>query len=470
MPDVPSSLARSPAAEGGVLVTHVIEAILLVMFALGPLAAIGYILAFRDPALRFESHVSHELAIGVAIAESAFITFVTWRCYRSSGEPFLRWLTLSFLSFTLLYAPHGLFTRMADDHLWLFLFYGPVSRFVMAIFLLTALFTHGAPVHRPNTRNSRKFWITWAAALIALDLALAWVSLVMPHTIPTLRLVAEYGALALLSVGALLAIRPRSPLFLLYGVALAVFAQSSLAFIIAKPWDHLWWLAHLISASGFLLLSYGVLHAYHTTRSFSLVFRQDEVIEYLRAAKAHADASALRLTLANQQLEHLAATDTLTGIANRRHFFRRAEAEIARATRGSAPLALLALDLDHFKNINDTFGHATGDQVLQRFCAAVSDTLRPSDLLGRLGGEEFAVLLPEAGIDEAKHIGERIRAAVENMSSGGDLPPITTSIGISAYDADGGTLESLLRHADRRLYQAKHDGGNVVIASDAPAP
>jgi two-component system, cell cycle response regulator len=466
--DALALIGRPPPADG-FTVTRVFEILLLGALAAVPMLAIGYLLIFQDSSLRFEHHGFHEGAIALAIAISSFITFVTWKCYRSSGEPFLRWLTLSFLAFTVVYAPHGLFTRMAHDHLWLFLLYGPASRFVMAACLFIGLLTYGSAVHEREIRTHRGFWLAWGIVLLLVDVAIALAAIGAPQAMPLLRLVMEYGALILSLTGLafLLASRPGSPLMLLYALALAFFAQSSLAFVLARPWDHLWWLAHAISAGGFLMLGYGVLHAYHTTRSFSLVFSHDEVIKYLRAAKAEADDAAEQLRRANEELSRLAATDPLTGVANRRHFIERTAAEIARSLRSGAPVSLLALDLDHFKQINDRHGHAVGDQVLQRFCGTVGSLLRPSDLLGRLGGEEFMVLLPEAGADDSAIIAERIRAAVAAAPVDA-LPATTTSIGIATCPNDGDSLEALFRAADSRLYQAKHAGRNTVAGKDFP--
>ena len=452
--------------------TRAFESALLVGFAATPLVAVAYLLCLQDPSLRFTHHGFHELAIGIASLISGFVTYVTWRCYRSSGEAFLRWLTLAFLGFTLIYAPHGVFTRMAEHNMWLFLFYGPVSRFVMTACLFAGLLRYGTAQHAPELRTSRRFWTGWIAIFIGIDLLIAALTHLAPQAMPILRLLFEYGALALalLGIAIMFISRPRSPLMLFYALSLAFSAQASFAFVLARPWDHLWWLAHAISAGGFLLLSYGVLHAFHTTRSFSFVFGHDELIAYLRTAKARADNDARKLQHANTELARLAATDSLTGVANRRHFMERAEAEIARAARNGMPLALLALDIDHFKNINDSFGHATGDRVLQHFCATVEAVLRPSDVLGRLGGEEFMVLLPEAGRAEGALIAERIRASVAGLSTVGGLPPLTTSVGIAVYPADGNTLEALLRAADTRLYQAKHDGRNTVVGGDDRTP
>lgn len=449
-------------------VTRAVEALLVIVFALVPLLAIAYLKLFQDPSLRIVNLPFHEIAIAVAIAESAFITYVTWRCYLSSGEPFLRWLTLSFLSFTLIYAPHGLFTRMAEDHLWLFLFFGPVSRFVMAACIFIGLRAYGDPADAPEKRRDPAFWGRCVAILLGLNLIIGLATHTLPDAIPTLRLLFEYGALAFafFGIALMLARRHRSPLMLLCALALAYFAQSSLGFVLARAWDHLWWLSHAISAGGFLILSYGVLHAYHTTRSFSLVFGHEELINALRAAKHRADEAVGQLRIANEDLARLAATDSLTGVANRRHFIARSESELTRSKRNSMPLSVLALDLDHFKRINDSFGHETGDRVLQHFCDTVGKILRPSDLLGRLGGEEFMVLLPEADAGEAMLIAERIRRTVAAQSAAFGLPPITTSIGIACHAKNDDSLEDLFRIADDRLYRAKHLGRNRVVGTD----
>jgi diguanylate cyclase (GGDEF)-like protein len=449
-------------------VTHAAEALLVLVVALVPLLAIAYLELFQDPSLRIINLPFHELAIAVAIAEGTFITYVTWRCYLSSGEPFLRWLTLSFLSFTLIYAPHGIFTRMADDHLWLFLFFGPVSRFAMAACIFIGLRAYGKPADAPETRHNPGFWGGCIAFFLAIDLIIGIATHTLPGAMPALRLVFEYGALAFSIFGIILMLarRHRSPLMLLCALALAYFAQSSFGFVLAKPWDHLWWLSHAISAGGFLILSYGVLHAYHTTRSFSLVFGHEELINALRAAKRRADEAVDRLRAANEDLARLAATDPLTGVANRRHFIARSESELTRSKRSGMPLSLLALDLDHFKRINDSFGHETGDRVLQHFCDTVGSILRPSDLLGRLGGEEFMVLLPEADAGEAMHVAERIRHAVMSRSTAAGLPEITTSIGVACCRRDEESLNELFRIADDRLYRAKHLGRNRVVGTE----
>lgn len=170
------------------------------------------------------------------------------------------------------------------------------------------------------------------------------------------------------------------------------------------------------------------------------------------------------LKQAEARLRDLASTDELTGLANRREFMARAETEIHRMRRQSSPLAVLMLDLDHFKEVNDGFGHATGDEVLRRFAALCRSTFRRSDLPGRLGGEEFAVLLPDTDSRGARQIAERFRAAVAS-AHWFDLHremAITVSVGGTSVLPEESNVEAALARADEALYRAKSSGRNRV--------
>jgi diguanylate cyclase (GGDEF)-like protein len=462
------TISVQKTAEAVLPLTRLYERLLVLLVALLPSFAISYIYFEQDASLRFVDHEFHEIAIGVAILLSGFISYVTWRCYVTSGEPLLRWATLSVLSFTLIYSLHGLFTPLSSQHLFLFLLYGPVSRLVMAGFLLAGMLAYGKPSHSLTIRTHSRFWLGWIAGFIVLDIVVAWIALSATVSMQPIRLAAEGGSLVLLFFGVVL-IRWRkikSPLMQLYALALAYMAQSSLAFILSKPWDHIWWLAHFISACGFALLSYGVIRAFHTTRSFSLVFSQEEVMRQLTAAKALAEVTATQLQVANANLEILASTDHLTGINNRRSFIERSLAETSRAQRTGTPVTVIALDLDHFKQINDKFGHAAGDVVLKNFAEQAVLQLRTSDLIGRMGGEEFMITLPDTGIDKALIISERIRIAIESMqlTASGSLIPVTVSIGVAEFPRDGEQLEQVFAVADNRLYRAKQTGRNRVVS------
>jgi diguanylate cyclase (GGDEF)-like protein len=171
-----------------------------------------------------------------------------------------------------------------------------------------------------------------------------------------------------------------------------------------------------------------------------------------------------------RELQRLATTDMLTGMANRRSFLEVAEAAFQRARESHAPLTVLMLDLDHFKSINDRFGHLEGDRVLAEFAQATKHQLRASDTVGRLGGEEFGLLLPSTtpaeGADIATRILEAIRA-LELTDSNGQPYRITTSMGLGTLSPGDRSLHDLLDRADQALYLAKHRGRNQLAVLDA---
>jgi len=168
-----------------------------------------------------------------------------------------------------------------------------------------------------------------------------------------------------------------------------------------------------------------------------------------------------------EKLLYQAHTDELTGAHNRRSFMQLGREEISRSLRYDRPLSLLLLDLDHFKLINDRFGHETGDEVLRRFSRLCRRTLREPDIFGRLGGEEFAVIIPEESLDGARKTAERLRAAVEEEFVA-TPQKLTISIGVTEMQNRDTSLNDLLKRADTMMYHAKHQGRNQVISSPPP--
>lgn len=172
------------------------------------------------------------------------------------------------------------------------------------------------------------------------------------------------------------------------------------------------------------------------------------------------------LRQAHEQVTQLLNTDVLTGASSRRAFFASLEAELARARRHGMNLSLLMLDVDHFKHVNDTYGHPVGDLVLERFAATCARLLRNHDVFGRLGGEEFAILLPHTDGEGARCVAEKIRAAVAESpvtTVEGDIA-ITVSIGLTALLSGQDEQQALLSRADKALYFAKQGGRNQVRA------
>ncbi len=166
-----------------------------------------------------------------------------------------------------------------------------------------------------------------------------------------------------------------------------------------------------------------------------------------------------------EEMRRLASTDDLTGLLNRRGFAEQARAALIAASDGRAPVSLLMLDVDHFKRINDHYGHPVGDRVLEEFAARCRRHLRPQDLMARLGGEEFAVVLPGTSVTAAHEVARGLLAAIAGapMQLGAVSLRVEASIGVASASLTGERLEDLMERADRALYAAKASGRNQVV-------
>jgi diguanylate cyclase (GGDEF)-like protein len=171
-----------------------------------------------------------------------------------------------------------------------------------------------------------------------------------------------------------------------------------------------------------------------------------------------------RLRHGREELERLAVTDDLTGLHNRKHLDRRLADEIARSDRYEHPFVMMMIDVDHFKNYNDTWGHQAGDDVLRRVASVFTLALRDVDYCARYGGEEFFALLPQTPLTSGAGVAERVRATAEEVLGGEEEnAPVTVSVGIAEYPNHGATAEALVEAADRALYVAKEKGRNRVV-------
>lgn len=193
--------------------------------------------------------------------------------------------------------------------------------------------------------------------------------------------------------------------------------------------------------------------------------------ELLARIKVQLKIKALQdaLRASNEQLRELSSVDPLTKLFNRRYFMQALEAEYARSVRYATPLSFLMLDIDHFKRLNDTYGHQAGDEVLRGLADLLRVRVRGSDVAGRYGGEEFCVLLPHTGLQGAAELAERIRAAVEGtpIEARGERLGITVSVGAAACPGPRvATADDLIRLADEALYEAKAAGRNRVAARE----
>ncbi|NTV36071.1 MAG: diguanylate cyclase, partial [Anaerolineaceae bacterium] len=185
--------------------------------------------------------------------------------------------------------------------------------------------------------------------------------------------------------------------------------------------------------------------------------------------KTFADQAGVAVEKAQlyEEIQQLAITDDLTGVLNRRGLFTQGAHETERSLRFSRPLCALMLDIDHFKFVNDRYGHPAGDQILKQLAGKCRKCIREVDVLGRYGGEEFVILLLECEIDKAEKIAERIRAAIEatHFQSTNEEISITISIGVAAMKPEIKDFEKLVSLADQALYQAKQKGRNNVATA-----
>lgn len=186
----------------------------------------------------------------------------------------------------------------------------------------------------------------------------------------------------------------------------------------------------------------------------------DELVYYAAIERDLTELKKLQF-----ELEDMAKTDSLTGMANRQAFMERANGEFNRAHRYSRSLSVIMIDIDHFKSINDQYGHAAGDQVLRQLGWQCHSQLRDSDFLGRIGGEEFALLLPDTPQDSAFHVAERMREQLSNTSivlDNGISLGITASFGVASVNEEDADFNAMLHRADVAMYNAKHGGRNQV--------
>jgi diguanylate cyclase (GGDEF)-like protein len=227
------------------------------------------------------------------------------------------------------------------------------------------------------------------------------------------------------------------------------------------------WLDAILPAAGNLIVAplcsekraIGVAVVEHSLPKGSRV--EQRVVATIERFTAHA-ALALENAWLLEQVRQSAATDGLTGIANRRHFDMSLDTQIARAIRSQETASLLLIDIDHFKRLNDEHGHQVGDDVLRRVAEIIAIAARTGDIPARYGGEEFAVILSATDVEQAELAAERLRVAIATADLGAH---VTVSIGLATFPHHGANPVELIRAADQALYQAKNTGRNRVVAA-----
>lgn len=242
--------------------------------------------------------------------------------------------------------------------------------------------------------------------------------------------------------------------------------RAHLNHYIGKPWDE----TALLLAVENLLRTYRLVNENQHLIA-SLQSKNQALLEMNRELEAKIHERTHELAEANTRLAQLAVTDGLTGLYNHRHFHERLSLEVERSQRSGLPLSLLMLDVDHFKQFNDTFGHPAGDEVLRQLARVLADARRANDVVARYGGEEFAVILVDTPKFTAAKVAERVRERIHTHDFSEAAPragKLSASIGVATFPDDGADAETLVRTADTALYAAKRSGRNrVVLASEA---
>ncbi len=199
--------------------------------------------------------------------------------------------------------------------------------------------------------------------------------------------------------------------------------------------------------------------------------RLTQKLESERAARMAAEDAleerTRQLSVALQELERLSCADALTGLSNRRHFSQAAAREFARAVRHKLQLSAIMLDIDHFRQVNERYGHAAGDAVLVGVAAVCKRNVRSIDVAARYGGEDLCFLLPDTGIEGARTLAERLRQAILSLrfDSGGGQFSVTVSLGVTCRNEADSSIETLLKRADDALYVAKREGRNRAVVA-----
>ncbi len=327
----------------------------------------------------------------------------------------------------------------------------------------------------------------WAHQIVAAHGTMALVMLVtgwlarraqsLPFSTGPMRLLPEFvtGSVVIWAVVLTLADQAISTSINAYinatiGVAIVLLLQPRSAFaILTIGWCALTWTLGLTTADPAVLITnrMNATSAYFLAVLVSiLLWRRYVQSELLQSKLAETNR---QLQLQRDELEKQARRDSLTGLLNRREILRLAEQELTRARRQGSPVALLMLDLDHFKSINDRFGHPAGDDVLRHVAELMTHAIRQTDQVARFGGEEFVVLLPDTSEANALHLASKLRQKLADTPVANLGTPVTVSIGLACMAAGSSlSLDALIQHADEALYQAKNEGRNRTVAARIP--
>ena len=420
----------------------------------------------------------HYYSVGFSSILALVVGVFAYFEYKRMNHYKIYFLAVGFIGVAILYAFHGLITPgksivsfvSMKQHINSFVFFGDMSRLWVSLFFIPQTLVN-------NSRNLNIHWISLVGIAILL-LSFSVLMLMYPESFPNIKhengqdtyfaIIVKVLTTIFLVITAVRyyeawrIIRNVPLLALIIGSALL--AQTPIIFMLSKPWGSAWWLAHNVYLLSFIIIGLGLLYSlkYEKIHFFDIGSILEERMHTIEAQKKEMEELAQELVLANMELEKIAFYDSLTGALNRRRFGELAQVEKDRAVRYKQPLSLIIIDIDRFKNINDKYGHNTGDLFLIELVKIINSGLRKSDVLARWGGEEFVILTPNQKLVDAVEIANRIRVKIER-SEIIEKEKITVSMGVSEF-LEVDDLESCIKRADIALYKAKADGRNRVVS------
>jgi diguanylate cyclase (GGDEF)-like protein len=289
----------------------------------------------------------------------------------------------------------------------------------------------------------RRLAWTWFGLYIVGGVMGAYLSPEAPPVWWSFGICVGLGSVALI-VGTVVYFRRRRPIILPFSTGLLVFLLARISALMGDPYQLLWWYSYLLYFGGLILVAYGVLEGQRVLEREELIGRLEDL---------------------TSQLEEQSLRDPLTGAYNRRHLMNALESEFKRAVRGRLPLTLLVCDVDGFKEVNDNHGHPCGDFVLKEIARRLGDSVRLSDVVGRCGGEEFWILLPQTNRLGGQGVANKTLETIRQPLVWEDqVLTVTMSIGIAdTLSPAARDVPSLIHEADRALYMAKRAGKNRAI-------
>ncbi len=390
--------------------------------------------------------------------------------YKKNKKEKIFYIAIGFIGVSIFYTFHALVTPgmtifqpfvFADklSNISIFVLLGDLSRLWLAVMMFIPENLFG------ENHKIKKYYNGYSLIILFLIMtALVYFGLLNPSIFPAFKnadltdtyiaILTKVATLLFLGINALryyYSYKAKPNLSILaFIVGILLVMETATIFMISKPWSETWWLAHNSFLLSYIVIGFGVLYSYFGKEKYEFF---DVIGQINKNTKI--------LEEKNNELSTLANYDALTGLANRRNFMTTTEKYIEDAKRENKEFALMFIDLDHFKIINDKYGHQTGDEFLIISSKKIISTIKSSDVASRLGGDEFVLLLKDIDKEQIENIAKRI---LEKLSEptiiNGNTCIAGASIGISIYPKHGNTLDELISKSDDAMYKVKSEGRN----------